>query len=144
METKSSSEKKILNVQIGKTFYIDVHRENSTFIDAHIFSAFRPFFLFPLLDNQCVVRKLNVYDYGIRWTTQCDFSYLAIEELLVYLNVSNVNLKTNVKNTLSLFICSKFILKKVLLCLISWSDKRIKIYLISIYRVKTNDHFHKN
>ena len=95
-----------------------MYTERTRHLSTHTFFCISAFFLFPLLDNQCVVRKLNVYDYGIRWTTQCDFSYLAIEELLVYLNVSNVNLKTNVKNTLSLYIYSRFILKKVLLCLI--------------------------
>ena len=74
-----------------------MYTERTRHLSTHTFFCISAFFLFPLLDNQCVVRKLNVYDYGIRWTTQCDFSYLAIEELLVYLNVSNVNSKTNVK-----------------------------------------------
>ena len=83
---------KILNVQIGKKLYRCTHRELDIYRRTH-FSAFRPFFLFPLLDNQCVVRKLNVYDYGIRWTTQCDFSCLATEDLPIYLNTLQENLR---------------------------------------------------
>ena len=91
METKSSSGKNLERPN-RKKLYRCTHRELDIYRRTH-FSAFRPFFLFPLLDNQCVVRKLNVYDYGIRWTTQCDFSCLATEDLLIYLNTLQENLR---------------------------------------------------